>query len=234
MNAWSFNRTVVCLIILLYTLLGCKGKIENKIVFKCDFTGTATPSRVGPEYTPYPLEDWQVSNGKLECLVSRENRTVHLLTPQLREGTFEMEVEVGFYNGDLVGNSKNWAGFNLGADNLSSDHAVDRKGLNIGVSTNGVLFIGTPSPNPKNKNVMKALPTGVNLKVQLRPETNNYVVNVAISDISTGKLLANISKNHVAIERWKGDLALVSNFQSNAKDQSSFTKSVWFKDWKIY
>ncbi|MDL5513940.1 hypothetical protein QSE00_19130 [Arenibacter sp. M-2] len=234
MNAWSFKRTLVCLIILLYTLLGCKGKTENKIVYKSDFSGSATPSRVGPEFTPYPFEDWQVSNGKLECLVSKENRTVHLLAPQLSEGSFDMEVQVGFYNDNLVGNSKNWAGFNLGADNLGSDHAVHRKGLNIGVSTNGVLFIGTPSPNRKNKNVMKALPTGVNLKVKLRPEANTYKVDILIYDRRTGKLLANISKKHIAKEMLVGGLALVSNFQSNAIGQNSFTKSVWFKDWKIY
>ena len=48
--------------------------------FKSDFTTSEARTWVGPEYWTNPMQDWQVENGELVCLVSKANRNVHVLT----------------------------------------------------------------------------------------------------------------------------------------------------------
>ena len=52
---------------------------ENLNSFKSNFEGLDTQTWIGPEYWSNPLQDWQVSNNRIECLVSNENRNIHLL-----------------------------------------------------------------------------------------------------------------------------------------------------------
>ncbi|MCP5115010.1 MAG: twin-arginine translocation pathway signal, partial [bacterium] len=51
----------------------------------------------GPEYWANPLQDWRISRGRLECVVSGANRNVNLLTHQLSNGAgaFEISVRLG-------------------------------------------------------------------------------------------------------------------------------------------
>lgn len=230
--------TSIFLMSALFSLLACNGTRDTLVHFKSEFNAMEGSSWSGSEYWSSTIDDWQITNDGLECLVSNNCRNMHLLSRQLNSGTGDlaMEVKIGFFNTSQTTNNTNWAGFNLGAKSglsVKGDYTILRKGLNIGVTTNGVLFIGNPSPNHKNGNVIKSLAKGVVLKVRISPENDTYGINLSVYDKISGNLLAKIFKNQVGNERLTGNLALVSNFTEEANYSKSTKKSVWFKDWNI-
>ncbi|WP_291864858.1 alkaline phosphatase D family protein [Maribacter sp.] len=222
----------------LLLIVSCKNE-NNTTTFKSDFKSVATRTFISPQYWANPMQDWQVANDRIECLVSNENRNIHLLTRQLseQEGSLEMRVRLGFFNNEVSNLNKNWAGFSIGSKgqfNDYRDNAVFGKGINIGVSTNGTLFIGKPRPNnDNNKNVIKALNTGVELKVLVSPKQNKYTIDFSVIDVKTGKTISHISKSDISPERLIGDVVLVSNFENKNGAKINNTKSVWFQDWEI-
>lgn len=207
-------------------------------MFESDFEGIETPTLAGSEYRPNSLKDWQVSDGRMECLVSDENRNLQLLTRELgsQRGTLEMTVRVGFFNQALSNRNNNWAGFSIGSKGefLNCGNCAKLyKGIKIGVCTNGSLFIGEPSPNHKNEEVINALPKGLDLKIVVTPIKNHYTIDFSTFDFLTGKVLASISKKYVTKDLLMGDLVLVSNFESREQSKENSAKSVWFEDWVI-
>jgi hypothetical protein len=230
-------KTVFFLMVFISILLSGCNKEENTM-FKSDFGDIETPTLAGSEYHPSSLNDWQVSDDRIECLVSNENRNLKLLTRELgnQRGTLEMTVRVGFFNQALSNRNNNWAGFSIGSkgDFLNyGNRAKLYNGIKIGVCTNGALFIGEPSPNHKNQEVINTLPKGLDLKIVVTPIKNHYTINFSIFDVSTGKVLASISKKQVTKDWLMGDLVLVSNFESRESGKENNAKSVWFEDWVI-
>lgn len=231
----SYVTGILLTLITIATLIEC---VENKEpdYFVSDFTGLTKRTWIGPEYWANPLQDWQVDNNRIECLVSNAHRNVHHLTRQLgsQEGTLEMEVTLGLLNTPSSDN-KGWIGFCIGAQGEFDDyrnHAVFGKGLDVGVGTNGALFIGNTNKNNKNQTIINSLKNSVNLKVTVVPEHGFYKLTLHLTDTHSGKLLAKISKKDIAPEKLIGDLMLVSNFP-NASKERNYTKSVWFKNWRI-
>ncbi|WP_269242622.1 hypothetical protein [Flavobacterium limnophilum] len=228
-------KTVFFLMVFLSALLtGCNKEGNER--FESDFGDIETPTLAGSEYRPTALKDWQVSDNRIECLVSDENRNLQLLTRELgnQRGTLEMTVRVGFFNQALSHRNTNWAGFSIGSKGKFLNYGNRAKlynGIKIGVCTNGALFIGEPSPNHKNQEVINALPKGLDLKIVVTPIKNHYTIDFSTLDIETGKVLASISKKQVTKDGLMGDLVLVSNFESRGKVNNA--KSVWFEDWTI-
>lgn len=211
---------------------------EGNEMFESDFEGIDTPTFVGSEYRPNSINDWQVSDSRMECLVSDENRNLKLLTRELgsQSGTLEMTVRVGFFNQTLSNRNNNWAGFSIGSKGEFLNYGNRAKlynGIKIGVCTNGALFIGEPSPNHKNEEVVNALHKGLDLKIVVTPIKNHYTIDFSTFDIATGKVLASISKKYVTKDCLTGDLTLVSNFESKKSGKENNVKSVWFEDWII-
>lgn len=228
-------KTVFFLVVLFSIMLSSCNKEGNEM-FESDFGDIETPTLAGSEYRPTSLKDWQVSDDRIECLVSDENRNLQLLTRELgnQRGTLEMTVRVGFFNQTLSNRNNNWAGFSIGSKGKFLNYGNRAKlynGIKIGVCTNGALFIGEPSPNHKNQEVINALPKGLDLKIVVTPIKSHYTIDFSTFDISTGKVLASISKKQVTKDWLMGDLVLVSNFESRGKANNA--KSVWFEDWTI-
>ena len=210
----------------------------NTAAFKSDFTNTTTSSIVGSEYWANNAQDWQIVNHRMECLVSNQHRKILLLSRQLgiQNGNLEMKVRLGLFNDEISNLNRNWAGFSVGAKGRLVNYKDIKnyeKGIDIGVCTNGTLFIGAPSPNHKNENIIEALKTGVDLKVLISFNNSGYTIDFSVLEIESGKVLGHISKNDIAAEQFGGDLVLVSNFENPNKDQVNTTKSVWFKNWEI-
>ena len=230
-------KTVFFLMVFLSIMFFSCNNNEGNERFESDFEGIETATLVGSEYRPNRLKDWQVSENRMECLVSDENRNLKLLTRELgsQRGTLEMTVRVGFFNQTLSNRNDNWAGFNIGSKGnfLNYERGKIYNGIKIGVCTNGALFIGEPSPNHKNQEVINALPKGLDLKIVVTPIKNYYTIDFSTFDISTGKVLASISKKYVTKDWLMGDLVLVSNFESKESGKENNAKSVWFEDWII-
>jgi hypothetical protein len=235
-NNVSYKTVFFLMVFLSIILSGCNK--EEDAMFKSDFGDIETPTLAGSEYRPTALKDWQVSDDRMECLVSNENRNLQLLTRELgnQRGTLEMTVRVGFFNQALSNRNNNWAGFSIGSKGAFLNYGNRAKlyeGIKIGVCTNGALFIGEPSPNHKNQEVINALPKGLDLKIVVTPIKNYYTIDFSTFDISTGKVLASISKKQVTKDWLMGDLVLVSNFESREPGKENNAKSVWFEDWII-
>ena len=129
---------------------GCSINQNEKTTFLSDFNSSKPRTFIGPEYWSNPMQDWRISNGKLECLVSKKNRNVHLLTRKIDSitGTFTMRVNIKLLNTDIAEEGTNWVGFSIGSKGQFNDYrdsAIFGKGLNLGVNTLGNLFIDTQS-----------------------------------------------------------------------------------------
>jgi hypothetical protein len=233
----SYKTVFFLLVFFSIMLSSCNTKDGNEM-FESDFGDIESPTLAGSKYCPTSLKDWQVSENRMECMVSNENRYLQLLTRELgnQRGTLEMTVRVGFFNQSLSNRNNNWAGFGIGSKGEllnSENRAKVNKGIKIGVCTNGALFIGEPSPNYKNQEVINALSNGLDLKIVITPIENNYTIDFSTLDASTGKVLANISKKHITNECLMGEFVLISNFEGNELNKVNNTKSVWFEDWTI-
>ena len=106
---------------------------------------------MGPEYWANRLQDWRVVNGRLECVTSGVDRNVHLLTHQLtgNNGRFTMAVRTGRLGGPDATGANGWVGFRIGILGPWQDYrdSVRRHGgVQIGVRTDGTVFVGKAGP----------------------------------------------------------------------------------------
>ncbi|MGH9471045.1 MAG: twin-arginine translocation signal domain-containing protein [Terriglobia bacterium] len=101
----------------------------------------------GPEYWTNPLEDWRIRQGRLESFVAGGDRNVFLLTREIaaRDGELAMSVRTGRLDGDTQKLDKGFVGFRVGITSWIDDYrtwAIHGRGMNIGISADGRLFIG--------------------------------------------------------------------------------------------
>ncbi len=84
---------------------------------------------IGPDYYANRLMDWQLNDGRIECLEGRSTkpmRTLHLLTRSLAEmsGTLKMTVHTGPISKGNGLNENTWSGFLLGAGGAHVDFRI--------------------------------------------------------------------------------------------------------------
>jgi hypothetical protein len=233
------NKIFSVAVFIIFILIFASCKKENYLAnaYKSDFTNKEISTLTELEYWTKSSNEWQVENNRIECLVSKEFRKIYLLTRQLStdEGNAEIKVRLGFFNDEISNLSKNWAGVNIGSqgklDEIESTR--NQKGINIGVCTNGVLFIGSPSPNKKNINIINALKNGVDLKILIKNNSDTYTIDFSVLEINTGKVLGRISKKNIVLQQITGNFGLISNFENSENKTIKDAKSVWFQNWEI-
>ncbi|TXD46765.1 hypothetical protein [Polaribacter sp. IC073] len=205
--------------------------------YKIDFINKEISTVSELKYWTKDANEWQIENNRIECLVSCLDRKIHLQTTKLssEDATVEMKIRLGFLNDEITSLNKNWAGFHIGyKNNLLNDNLENfNKGINIGVCTNGALFIGSPSPNQKNQKIINNLKKGLDLKVLITNTNNLYKIDFSVLEVKTGEVLGRISKKDIASEEILGDLSLISSFQNPEKNKVNNNKSVWFQHWEI-
>ena len=191
---------------------------------------------IGPEFWANRLQDWQLNNGRIECLTSETNRNINLLTWRLgeEEGEFSMKVTTGLITGTLPRNDKNWLGFRIGAKGQFQDYrddAIYGKGLNVGITTGGDLFIGEPSvkQNGNARALIPYLDKALELEVSVQLKEGKYRLLVSATDPATGELLAEIVESDIPEQSLHGSIALVSHFTN--MDRNNNIPGGWFDDW---
>ena len=190
---------------------------------------------IGPEYWSNPLQDWQISDGRLECITSGGDRNVHLLTRQLGEakGTLLMRVRLGALEkpSDLT---PGWAGFRIGIIGFWKeyrDSLLRGKGLDAGVTTDGHLFIGAPPKAEKGKAAGKVPLEEVELRLSAEPAGDGYRLKISAHDPKTGEAIAETSRQ-AKPDQLVGNVALVCS--ANTKGQARGGKvRFWFRDWRV-
>lgn len=124
--------------------------------FSVDWSDSPDRTWVGPQFWANRLQDWQVNDGRLECVDHRlAGRTVHLLTRRIGEkkGDVSLRVKLGAIDaGGVSGLSA--AGFIVGAGAADLDYRAAALvqegpgpdgGFFAGIATNGKLVIADNS-----------------------------------------------------------------------------------------
>ena len=208
---------------------------------------------LGPEYWANPLQDWQVRDGRIECVQSGGDRNVFLLTHELTEknGTLGMTVIVGPLGQDSGQLNDGWVGFKVGIRGRFNDYrdsAVRGDGLPVGIHTDGRLFIGKLEPSAEK---VPSLSKPIGLMVTAEPIERAYSVTLQAYD-KGGKKIAELRRNNIDPDWLIGGVALVcshgkipntpekrphveyGNWGFRTGTARGGNVRFWFSDWLVY
>jgi alkaline phosphatase D len=203
----------------------------------------------GPDYWTNPLEDWRIRNGRLECVGAGGDRNVFLLTREIssREGTLAMSVRLGRLEGGPQKLEQGFAGFRVGIKSFVDDYrarAIHGRGMNVGVTAEGRLFIGKVQSSAPRLNLEMEL----RLDFEAAPSGKGYAVSLRALD-ANGKQLGKTSRQ-VPGTWLEGGLALVCSSGKAEPTPEPFSKLTgyefyppgqerggtmrfWFADWVL-
>ena len=224
-------------------LVSCGGK---KRFYESAWLESTTRYWIAPEVWANRWQDWQLKNGRVECIGGQYRlRTVHLLTHWLAErpGDLTMMVSTGVINPDHQPGEDGVAGFLFGAGSLDLDYrarAIIHQasgpggGLLAGVNGTGHLVVLDNENNlallANSEHAIQISPeSGVMLKLQLVPDGNLYSLKLEAYTPVERKLLGTVSLTNIAADRLTGNIALAAN--GGADDTGV---SFWFRDWRVF
>jgi len=202
---------------------------------------------IGPEYWANRLQDWQIHNGKLECINGKQPlRTVHLIDQCMgdKPGNLEMNITFGKITGSNILSEKDWTGFIIGAGDLSMDyrrraiiHRNHGNGGGLIAALNGkghFVFIDNATGDPIEPLLESGQPVpvqndqSVEIQLELIPEGDHYHL-IGTAFLSGQKEQSWSAEIDIADpEILTGNIALVANGGAN-KNGHSF----WYSGWNI-
>lgn len=228
-------------------LTSCQVSPEET-AFRSDVPDVIRPW-IGAAYWSNPMQDWQIRDGRIECLTTDSNRNVALLTRRIAEGDgdFRLRVRMGMIEENERNLDPGWAGFRIGTRGEFNDYrddAIFGRGLNTGMTTAGKLFVGERPTDGKER------PTdGAELSEQLRRALGGEGVFLDLAGVQRGanydiRLRLESADGEIldAVERsvpgdsLSGGLALVAHYDRPEHDpyeEREYYKSFWFDDWQI-
>ena len=133
---------------LLVFIHGCETLPQTTSTFASQWSDHPAIERpwAGGEYWLNPLQAWMQKHGKLQCEVSGGDRNAVLLTHTVSSmDNFTMKVNIENLQPENRSDTSGWVGFQIGlkgAFNDYRDDAVHGRGLCLGLTNNGKLFIG--------------------------------------------------------------------------------------------
>ncbi|MCD6333563.1 MAG: alkaline phosphatase D family protein [Bacteroidales bacterium] len=167
---------------------------------------------IGPEYWANPLQDWQLNDGRIECVASGGDRNVFLLTREITsdKGSFEVSARMDALTEADEPLDPGWVGFKVGVRGDFQDYrdnAVRGQGFPVGITTSGQLFIGQlDSTDTQRINEVKSLKIRVNVK----PENDKYRIFLKVTDLISGE---NSSIDRLVNDDWlTGGVAITCSF----------------------
>ena len=194
---------------------------------------------VGPDFWANRLQDWRIRNGHLECLTSRPNRNVHVLTRDLstERGDFALSVVVGA-SPELIPSDANRLGFRVGARGRFHDYrdnALYGHGLDVGLTTKGSLFVGKRQaklPGPAKIVLRAALENqGVRLSLKGEPHGSRYRLTLEAGPAGQTEPTVQVSLDTLSAEDLSGNLALLCDLADGGTEDDSV--AAWFADWEM-
>ena len=173
----------------------------------------------GPDFFASNFEDWKIKDGSLQCLTPAVNRYVFFLTQEIegQTGQFQAGFEAKVNLAPSRPRLKNYIGLRLGIKGRDRDYkeaAVAGQGIDLGLTTDGLLFIGdleSVSSIETQETIKEALKTGVLFKIELDINPGGYRLKLGLSEAQSGKLLDELEDTGREIEKVEGGLALVSS-----------------------
>lgn len=215
-------------------IFSCNSPTSDQYI--SDWPTKVNRSWIGPEYWTNRLQDWELQEGRLVCLVSAPNRNAYLLTRELDSinGTLDMSVKVAILNQQHKQKDSSWVGVRIGAKgqfNDYRDNALYGEGLNVGMTADGYLFIKSPEYVTSQQ---VPLENGeLSLRWELEPEGKGetYTLRVAAYSANGETALASTLAENISAQEVVGGIALVSHFAEG--DQQQEQASAAFRDWSI-
>lgn len=194
----------------------------------------------GPDLWANRLQDWQVVEGRVDCMSSLPMRTLHLTTMRLKETKGKLKSSVLVQK--LVGgnDSDSAAGFLLGAgrdlDYRSASlihHSFGKQaGLFVGCDGQGRLFIRDFEQKDAYLAYQDHDPMTwdeLRLDLNLNPGKNGYTLTLKAMDLIKNKMLSRLDIRELPPDRFVGNVALVSHGGYAEDADNRFA----FRDWKI-
>ncbi len=231
---------------LMVRLVSAQAKPADKFVSQWSLT----PDRIwiGPDYWANPQQDWRIDGGRLECVKSAPNRNIHLLTRQLgeKQGDLQMRVRVGAIGKGLLSKGRGSAGFRIGITGPLREYRnslIFGTGLDAGLTTEGVLFIGKSGSidDPKMDFSLES----VELRLNVAPDGKTYRVKLSAHEPETGRPLGEVVRSNIPADSLTGNIALVANYleitfdneNTNPKggdeNRTEDADRFWFADWQV-
>jgi hypothetical protein len=198
----------------------CDSKKASQ-TFQANFD-SADRTWISEDFWSIPLEDWQVKNGRVECIGKRSNMRVNLLTSLLKEG--EGEVSASVRMGVLNAGKPATAGLRLGIwdkeDQDVKSLCYHGRGLDVGVSSEREIVLGAArSDLPDNFDIKN-----FTLNVKAISTENGFDVAVNVADANGVSASMTISE----IQNLRGLVALFNTHPDGGEveDLARF----WFDD----
>ena len=232
--------------------------------FAADFTSDwhHQPDRIwiGPACWANPMEDWRITDGRLECTSPAPNRSLHLLTHQLGDGdgTLEMSVVVGLQpSSDGEGGEGKTptgsVGFEIGIRSELGDYRsslIRGSGLRVVLTSdadvkvgNAAHFPGTIQFGDADDLVRRLNSTGLRLKWFRQSSGGRDVLIFRIHDPQSDELLTVAGQMEIPPDQLVGNIALVHNpawrtqgpqgSPGARQRQAKQTARFWFRDFRV-
>jgi len=197
---------------LIFFLLSCNMHVGNE--FTSHLPNDISRTWIGPEYWANPLQDWQLKDGQIECVVSGGFRNVFLLTHEIssQDGDFSMSVNANNLNPNIDTLNEGWIGFEIGIRGEFDDYrnnAVRGRGFPLGITSNGRLFIGKIDTSQKpNANISL---DNIIIEIEaIQQDDGDYIITVQTQNIASPQPLQNIITRKNIPANWiEGNIALM-------------------------
>ncbi len=222
-------------VLLLPTVIGCRRESSDQS-FRSAWPAEGERVWVGPEYWANRLQDWRIRDGAAECVVSLPDRNLFLLTAEAgpEQGHLSVRSRFRLLNPGQLKGGENWVGFRIGIKGEFDDYrdsAVHGKGLDLGLTSGGRLFIGSPGSAAGEA----VDPSGriLELQADVVPTLDREACSLTLALLSPGSdtpLLA-LETAGLSPDSLAGGLALVSSFRD--VDLGGEVPSVAFEEWRI-
>ncbi len=195
---------------------------------------------VGPGFWANRLQDWQVEDGRLECVGTAPMRTVHLLTRRLggRDGGLTMSVTLGVPAPATSAGGTGSAGFLIGAGPELDYRAAalihhsygESGGLFTGIDTRGHLFLRDFERNLESGGgrltISDATLSDLDsliLRVEAAPANGAYALQLTAADAANPARSIDLLIDSIDPARFVGNIALVASPDENG------TSRIWFR-----
>jgi hypothetical protein len=194
---------------------------------------------IGPEFWANRLEDWRLNEGKLECLTPAADRYLYLLISEIKPGPGSLSVVLKAAVPELPERprTRNFIALRLGVKGKTGDYreaAVFGQGMDVGLSTDGLLFIAdleSVSSEEKQEILKSAIKRMVEIRLDIESQGNESLVRLTVSDPEARKKLDELEDYHIPSEKIAGGLALVSSLPEVS--QSGLNPVSWFVDFQV-
>lgn len=187
---------------------------------------------IGADLWANPMHDWRLRDGGLECINAAPNRNVVLLTRSiaLKPADFGMGVVIIRHDGAPISSGKGSAGFRVGLQGPLDDYRnalLYGKGLDVGITSRGKLFIGDPA-GPDSRVVDLANAQVIFLSFLAKRNGEKYDLSVSAAKPNKESVFdildaaANtLTKKNVPAADLAGGMSLVCNFGTKPNSKST-------------